>query len=104
MTSGRCPSSHHSVLPYLLVSIGTFWPLILTKVLIHFLKLFFLFLDQDFDVRAVSPAGCHLSPEHIIPGTLSGTAASVTGPVEQLGHLGQLEHLEQSVTIIPNLR
>ena len=24
-------------------------------------------LDQDFNVRAVSPTGCHLSPEHILP-------------------------------------
>ena len=24
-------------------------------------------LDQDFNVRAVSPTGCRLSPEHILP-------------------------------------
>lgn len=50
-------------------------------------------LDEDtFSVRAVSPTGCRLSPEHIIP----QTAAS--NPVDHL------EHIEQSVTIIPNLR
>ena len=26
-------------------------------------------LDGDFSVRAVSPTGCRLSPEHIIPDT-----------------------------------
>jgi len=45
-------------------------------------------LDQDFNVRAVSPTGCHLSPEHIIP--------HISSP--------PVDHIEQSVTIIPNLR
>lgn len=47
-------------------------------------------LDQDFSVRAVSPTGCRLSPEHIIP--------------PQASSPGHVEHVEQSVTIIPNLR
>jgi len=46
-------------------------------------------LDQDFNVRAVSPTGCQLSPEHIIPQNQASPA---------------VEHIEQSVTIIPNLR
>ena len=46
-------------------------------------------LDQDFDVRAVSPTGCHLSPEHIIP---------------HVSPASLVPNMEQSVTIIPNLR
>ena len=66
-------------------------------------------LDEDtFSVRAVSPTGCRLSPEHIIPqvtqtylkiksdGNIDQSAAS--NPVDHF------EHIEQSVTIIPNLR
>ena len=53
-------------------------------------------LDQDFDVRAVSPTGCHLSPEHIIP-----HVSSLTTPPSPLPPVGNIEH---SVTIIPNLR
>eukprot|EP00090_Calanus_glacialis_P022336 TRINITY_DN34481_c0_g1_i3.p1 TRINITY_DN34481_c0_g1~~TRINITY_DN34481_c0_g1_i3.p1 ORF type:complete len:235 (+),score=75.91 TRINITY_DN34481_c0_g1_i3:22-705(+) len=43
-------------------------------------------LDQDYNVRAISPAGCRLSPEHILTNSDS--------PCEQLEH---------SVTIIPKL-
>ena len=50
-------------------------------------------LDQDFDVRAVSPTGCHLSPEHIIPHVSS-----------QPPPHPPVSNIEHSVTIIPNLR
>ena len=63
--------------------------IIVLKRKFHWNLFIFHVTDQDFNVRAVSPTGCPLSPEHIIPQNQASPA---------------VEHIEQSVTIIPNLR
>ena len=36
-------------------------------------------LDRDYNIRAVSPAGCCLSPEHILPKTGKSVLIKQTG-------------------------